>query len=307
MAIMINNHGFDNTPWIEALTELLPEADIHNYPEVGNRHDIEYAVIWDHPHGDLITYPNLKAILLLSAGVDFIKGDELPDVPVIRLIDESVAKDMALHTLHWIIHFHRDYYRYRKNQSQRIWERYDYAPASELRIGILGLGEIGSRIARQLTQVGFPVSSWVRSERQQPGLKLFTGEQSQQAFFAQTDILLNLLPLTPQTQSFINAERLAMLPRGAFIINIGRGAVIDDEALKQALESGQIEAAALDVFSEEPLPDDSWMWSHPNVFVTPHVSGNTYARSGATKVAANIRRIQNGDSPFPIYDPQRGY
>ncbi len=307
MAIMINNQGFDNRPWAEALGELLPEFEMRIYPDTGNRDDIEYAVVWNHPRGDLMNYPNLKAILLLSAGVDFLKNDKLPDIPIIRLVDEVVAKDMAQHALHWIIHFHRSYHLNRKNQLARCWQRYDYPPAEERKIGILGLGEIGRRMAKELINAGFPVQAWVRTYREQQDVKLFIGDDEQQAFFAQTDILISLLPLTPQTHSFLNVKRLAWLPKGAFVINIGRGAVIDDEALKQLLDSGHIEAAALDVFREEPLPEESWMWLHDRVYITPHASGNTYPRSGVQSVAANIRRIENGENPFPIYNSDNGY
>jgi glyoxylate/hydroxypyruvate reductase A len=309
MIIMLNNHGFDQAPWVRALQRELPQSEIRVFPEVGGPEDIEYAVIWNHPHGDLGRYPKLKAILLLSAGADFLIHDPSlpPDVPIVRLIDDAVAADMAQHALYFTIHFHRAYHRHLRDQARRHWQRYDYPATHKRRVGVIGFGAMGKAIALELQRAGFPVSAWVRTERSDADTQLFAGNDQLPEFLAQTDILITVLPNTPETECFIDAERLNQLPHGAFLINMGRGKSIDDDALRRALDSGQIEAAALDVFREEPLPESHWMWSHPAIFITPHVSGNTYARSGATRIAENIRRIEQGQEPYPLFNPERGY
>ena len=309
MAIMFNNHGFDPKPWVAALGARLPGMEIRVFPQVGDPESIKYAVIWNHPHGDLGRYPNLKAILLLSAGADFLKHDpSLPDdTPIVRLVDEAVARDMAQHCLHFTLHFHRAYHLNARDQTQAKWLRYDYPAAEERRVGILGLGAMGQVVAAEIMRAGFPVHAWVRTARDSGAVNLFVGEDQIEAFFASSDILISILPNTMHTQGFINAERLACMPRGAFLINVGRGETIDDDALKQALDAGHIEAAALDVFRHEPLPAEHWMWAHRGVIVTPHAAGNSYARSGAEKIAANILRLERGETPFPLFDPRRGY
>ncbi len=306
---MFNNHGFDPQPWVEALGMRLPGFEIRVFPQVGDPADIEYAVIWNHPHGDLGRYPNLRAVLLLSAGADFLKNDASlsRNIPVVRLIDEAVANDMAQHCLYFTILFHRAYHKSLRNQAQQKWRFYDYPPADQRRIGILGLGAMGKTVAAEIMRAGFPVHAWVRTARDAGAFDLFVGEENIAAFFAATDILISILPNTALTGNFVNAERLQKMPRGAFLINVGRGETINDDALRQALDTGHIEAAALDVFRLEPLPGEHWMWTHPGVFVTPHAAGNTYARSGADQIAANIQRIERGEAPYPLFDRERGY
>ena len=241
MAIMFNNHGFDPKPWVAELSTRLPGMDIKVFPQVGDPAQIEYAVIWNHPHGDLDRYPNLKAILLLSAGADFLKQDpSLPaDIPIVRLVDEAVARDMAQHCLHFTLHFHRAYHRNARNQPQAKWLRYDYPATEKRRVGILGLGAMGQVVASEIMRAGFPVHAWVRTPRDPGAISLFEGEEQIDAFFAASDILICILPNTAHTQDLINADRLACMPQGAFLINVGRGETIDDAALEYALASGR--------------------------------------------------------------------
>lgn len=308
MAILLNNHGYDNRSWFDALTAHLPDRTIHVYPDVDDleaiRDDIEFAVVWDHPHGDLVRYPNLKGIVLLGAGTEAIDTEtELPDVPVARLVDPEVLGDMALTALYWTIHFHRHHERYRHQQAERHWERHATSATSEFGATVLGLGMVGREVAGRLAMNGFRTSGWDLVERELDGVRCFAGDDGLADALGSTDVLVNCLPLSPDTEGFISAEVLALLPAGAHVINISRGGVIDDDALLAALGAGQIAHAALDVFAVEPLPADSPYWGHPQVSVTPHMSGATYARSAARLVAANIARIEAGEDPIPKHVP----
>ncbi|MEM8707001.1 MAG: glyoxylate/hydroxypyruvate reductase A [Actinomycetota bacterium] len=308
MAILLNNHGYDNRSWFDALTAHLPDRPIHVYPDVDDldsiRDDIEFAVVWDHPHGDLVRYPNLKGILLLGAGTEAIDTEiELPDVPVARLVDPEVLGDMALTALYWTIHFHRHHEQYRRQQLDRHWERHATSATSEFHVTVLGLGMVGREVAGRLATNGFRTSGWDLIERELDDVTCFAGHDALSAALGSADVLVNCLPLSPDTEGFIGADLLARLPAGAHVVNISRGGVVDDEALLAALDSRRVAHAALDVFAVEPLPDDSPYWTHPHVSVTPHMSGATYARSAARLVAANIARIEAGADPIPKHVP----
>lgn len=308
MAILLYNGEFGTDSWHEALQQHLPGETIFLYPNVPDKDAVEFAAIWNLPPGELSTYPNLRAILLLGAGGDFLMREtHLPKVPIVRLIDETVVYDMTQYCLYWVAHFYRHFDRYASQQSNRVWHRLDYPPINQFRVGILGLGTIGTTIAQALSRTGYRVSAWVQSERDVEQIELFSGPHQLAPFLETLDVLINVLPLTRQTHAFLNVERLSQLPERAAVINISRGAVIDEQALKRLLDANQLSAAVLDVFSVEPLPADHWAWHHPKVDITPHASGQTYARSAVKSLVANIQRIRRGEQPYPIFDPTRGY
>ena len=304
MAILLNNNGFEDRGWMEALSGLLPDMEIHQYPHIPDASSIEYAAVWDHPHGDLANYPNLKAILVLGAGTDHLDTDpNLPRVPIVRLIDPAVVTDMALFCMYWVMHFHRRYEDYRNQAQNCDWQVHEVSLPSEFNVTVLGLGEIGSEIARRFALMGYRTRGWSQSPKSIHAVESFHGGESLKMLLSDTQALITCLPHTDATAKIINQQTLSWLPKGAFLINPGRGALIDDDALVKALNCGQIGGAALDCFVEEPLPAESPYWANPSVFVTPHIAGATYARSAATVIVDNIRRIQNGEQPFPIHIP----
>ena len=310
MALLISYSGTDPQPWAEAFRAELPELELRLFPEVGDPNEIEFAALWQHPQGDLVNYPNLRLILSFGAGVEHIVSDPAlpPDIPVVRLVDGAVVHDMALHGLHWVLHFHRGYHRYAQQQQERRWQPLAALPPSRRRIGIMGMGQIGQYLAEQLHRLGFPVTGWgIDPLELDPAIGYRCGSAELDAFLADTDILINALPLTEQTANLIGPEQLDRLPRGAFIISESRGGIINESALLEALDCGQVEAAALDVFATEPLPQSSGLWQHPAVFVTPHIGGINYPQTAVKVMAENIRRVWRGETPGPLYDPQRGY
>lgn len=304
MSILLNNSPYDNGPWVYYLNKYLPSMDVWVYPEVPDPNKVKYAAIWDHPANDLERYPNLCAILNLGAGMDLIdKMPSLPRVPIVRLVDPEVGTDMAQYTLYWVLHFQRNFEPYRRYAAQREWHRIEYVTSLNYRVLVVGLGLIGTQIAEYLAANRFAVTGWSRNPKQVDGVTCVNGDDGLNTALAETDVVVNCLPYNSSTEGFLNEHKLGQLPKGANVINVSRGAVIDEAALIAALESKHIGAAALDVFVTEPLPQESPLWTMPNVFVTPHMSGATFARSACRTLADNIERLEAGEEAFPLYVP----
>ncbi len=302
MAILLNNDGFWHDQWLTAIHKYLPGRDVHEYPRISDPAAIEYALVWKHPAGDLETYPNLKAVFSLGSGVDYIDAySTLPKAPIFRLIDPAMAEDMALYTLYWTIHFQRLFKVYRSQQKESHWHRYPTPLAPDFHIGLLGMGAIGSHIAKVLAKNGFEVSGWSRSPKSFEGVNCVHGEEGLSAILPELDVLVCCLPLNTATRWFINADLLGQLKKGAGLINVSRGAVIDEAALLAELDKGRLAGAALDVFETEPLPKSSRFWNHPLVNVTPHMSGATNPDTAVQIIARDIARFERGGMPEFIY------
>ena len=312
MAILLASTDFweDMEVWSSGLQEAMPEIDVRVYPDEGDVNDIEYAVVWKHPRGILTRYPNLKAILSLGAGVDHVISDpELPDeLPIVRLVDKKLTHEMILHSLHWVLHFHSDQYLYRIQQQSREWIQQSSVQSEDRTIGIMGLGNIGKAIGDSLINLDIKDIGWGASPKSSLGaIEYYYGQEQLSGFLSQTDILINVLPLTENTKDILTKTELSYLPKGSFIINIGRGGIINENDLLSILDTRHIAAAALDVFAEEPLPENNSLWDHPSVYVTPHIAGQSNPSSAAKTIAENIRLIEMGESPYPIYSLNSGY
>jgi len=312
MSILLASTDFweDMEVWSSALQEAMPEMDVKVYPDEGDVNDIEYAVVWKHPRGILNQYPNLKAILSLGAGVDHVISDpKLPErLPIVRLVDKKLTHEMFLHSLHWVLHFHSDQYLYRIQQQRREWIQQSSVQSEDRTIGIMGLGNIGKSIGDSLVNLDFNVVGWGARPKNSLGeINYYYGQEQLADFLRQSDILINVLPLTENTKNILTKNELKLLPEGSFIINIGRGGIINESDLLSALDSGHITAAALDVFAQEPLPENNSLWTHPSVYVTPHIAGQSNPGSAAKTIAENIRLIETGEDPYPIYSLNSGY
>jgi len=312
MSILLASTDFweDMEVWSSGLQEAMPEMDIKVYPDEGDVNDIEYAVVWKHPRGILKKYPNLKAILSLGAGVDHIISDsELPKgLPIVRLVDKKLTHEMYLHSLHWVLHFHSNQYLYRIQQQSREWIQQSSVQSEDRTIGIMGLGNIGKAIGDSLVNLDFKVIGWGARPKNSTGeIEYYYGHEQLSEFLSQTDILINILPLTENTKNILTKNELKLLPKGSFIINIGRGGIINENDLLSFLDSGHINAAALDVFAQEPLPENNSLWGHSSVYITPHIAGQSNPGSAAKAIAENIRLIEKGESPYPIYNLNSGY
>lgn len=283
-----------------------PNEQVHRL-----RHEIEFAVVWRIPVSVLAGLPNLRAILMMSAGVDRIRPiNAIPKhIPIVRLIDPTVLGNLATYVISWVTRYHLQMDVYAKQQPNKVWyEHPAFTPRAEFNVGFLGFGNVGQAICKAFSNLGYKTSAWCRSERQNTqDVRIYNGEHQLGQFLGDVDALVNTLPLTDQTRKIINAERFAKLKGGVVLINVGRGATLDTDAVCAALDAGLLKAAVLDVFETEPLPAHSPLWSYPGVVVTPHVSGTTYASSGCKLVAENIKKICAGKSPFPVVNRETGY
>ena len=295
--------------WRRLIAAEMPDLDVRIWPDdVGDPTDIEIAAVAGFPRGKLKTFPNLRLIVSLTAGIDMLIGDpDLPAVPIVRAADpagDAMIDEFAL--LHVLRH-HRELPELALAQQSGKWIRLKPKHAHERPVGVMGLGTIGLSVARTLARHGFAVAGWVRSPRQVDGVTIFHGSGQLPAFLARSEIVINLLPLTAETEEILNASTFAQMPKGAAVINLGRGPHIAEADLMAALDSGHLAAATLDVFPVEPLPKESPLWRHPRITVTPHVSRRIYPSNLAPRVCDAVRRFGAGE-PLPyLVDRRRGY
>lgn len=296
--------------WRAALLALQPDLDVRLFPEAGNPEDIEAAVCWStHDMMELRRYPNLKLLISMGAGVDHLlrPPGPPPGVPVARLVDVLLTSAMTEWVLLNVLRFHRQDLEYRQQQKERIWDELPAPVTPTRRIGVLGLGALGGDAAQKLAGLGFPVSGWSRRAKDIPGVTCYHGDAGLNTMLEKTDILVCLLPLTPETHGIINGRALARMPRGSYLLNSARGGHVVDAALLSALDSGHIAGAALDVFVPEPLPPSHPYWTHPKVIMTPHAASATIPASVAPQVIENLRRIKTGEPFINLVDFAAGY
>jgi glyoxylate/hydroxypyruvate reductase A len=314
MSLLLAMTGWHVEDWRARFKALLPEMPIVTLGEPFDRRSVHYVASWKHPEGSLAGLPNLAAIFSLGAGVDFLFADErLPDAPIARVVDPDLTTRMSEYiVLHCLIYL-RQQRRYDSQKLAGIWEDDRNQPAARsVRVGIMGLGELGLDAARKLQVMGFDVAGWSRSAKSVEGLATFAGSDGMAAFLARTDILVSLLPLTDETRGVINATLLAGLAQdgrlgGPFLINAGRGGLQVEADILAALEAGTLKGATLDVFETEPLPVESPLWRHPAVTVTPHNAAMSEPEAIAGQIAAQIRRLEAGEALENVVDPARGY
>ncbi|HXP76078.1 MAG TPA: glyoxylate/hydroxypyruvate reductase A [Stellaceae bacterium] len=308
--VLLYRSSFDSAAlWLTELRKFIPELEMRVFPEIGNPKDIDAALVWKPQPGLLASLPNLKMIVSLGAGVDHLLGDPtLPrHVPIARLVDPYMTEAMSEYVLTQVLRLHRQDFAYRAQQHARNWRELPQPNASERRVGVLGLGELGSDAARKLAVLGFSIGGWSRRERRLPGIESFDGPDGLMALARRSDILVCLLPLTRETTGILDARLFAAMPKGSAIVNAARGRHLVEADLLSALESGQLSAAVLDVFDQEPLPREHPFWSHEKIIVTPHAAAATHAPTAAAGVAENLRRLSDGRPLINLIDLERGY
>jgi glyoxylate/hydroxypyruvate reductase len=309
MALLFRSSVDSATRWEGELSRLSAELDIRIWPEIGNPAEIDYALVWRPEPGLLASLPNLKLILSLGAGVDHILCDrQLPrNVPIVRLVDPYLSDAMSEYVALQVLRLHRRDFDYGAQQKAAIWRELPQKNACERPVGILGFGEIGQHAGGRLATLGFPVSGWSRRRRTIAGFETYTGTADLTRMLAGTEILVCLLPLTAETEGILCARTFAALPLGAGLVNAGRGSHLVEEDLIPALDGGQLSAAVLDVFRDEPLPSDHPFWRHPRILVTPHIAGITNPATAAPIILDNIRRFEQGLPVLNQVDVARGY
>ncbi len=272
--------------------------------------DVDYFVGFRPPPGYLKTLPKLKLAISLGAGVDgFIADPEFPrHIQLVRFTDASLSYEMAQYVAMHVLMIHRHQREFDHAQAEHRWHRFMMPRATAAtRLGILGLGTIGGKIAERLALFGFPVSGWSRSLKSTPGVKSYAGESGLKEFLGQCDMVACVLPRTPETENFMDAKFFAALPKGAWVINVARGSLLVEADLIAALDSGHLGGAVLDVFRTEPLPADSPLWAHPKIIVTPHVAGITDPRLALFYVGETVEKFEAGETLADIVHMERGY
>ena len=296
--------------WLAALQAAMPGEAVMPLAllDDAERAKCTVAVVANPQPQDLRSLPQLRWVHSVWAGVERMLADlGDTDLKIVRLVDPQLADTMAEAVLAWTLYLHRDMPRYLSQQRERVWRPHDYVRPQEKTVGLLGLGALGDAAARRLVMAGFDVQGWSRTPRTLAGVTCHTGDTGLAQMLARSDILVCLLPLTAQTRGLLNDSAFGRLTRPAALINFARGAVVDDEALRRALDDGRLSHAVLDVFATEPLPADSWHWSHPAVTVLPHISAPTNRMTAASIVAANVAAYRR-DGVIPVHvDRSRGY
>jgi glyoxylate/hydroxypyruvate reductase A len=271
---------------------------------------IDYALGFRPQPGFLKTLPRLKAVFSLGAGIDgFLSDPDFPKhVPLVRFVDDTLSTEMAQYVVMHVLIQHRGERMYAAAQREAKWRQAMLPrPTEHTRISMLGIGEIGTMAAERLRDLGFPVSGWSRSRKTIPGIKSFAGAGELDAFLAQSDFVICLLPLTPQTRHMLNAQFFAKLPKGAYVINVARGGHVVEPDLIAALDNGHLAGATLDVFETEPLPESSPIWKHEKIIATPHVAAITAPAVAAKYVLDGIAAMERGEQLKNVVDLARGY
>ncbi len=296
--------------------EAAPDLDVRIAPDLGRVVDIDTALVWQPPKGLLATLPNLKLIVSVGAGVDALLGDvTLPDVPLTRFVDPDLTGRMAEYIALQVLYHQRRMSEYRAQQTERNWKYLPEPAAHEVRVGIMGLGVLGSASARVLQAVGYQVRAWSRTPREMEGVACFAGQGQLDAFLAETDILAVILPLTAETRGLLVRDLFRKLSRrgrnpllpGPVLINAGRGGLQRDGEILAALEAGELYAASLDVFETEPLPAENPLWAHPRVVITPHNAAESSPPAIARYAVRQMRLHKSGSPLENVVDRTRGY
>jgi glyoxylate/hydroxypyruvate reductase A len=294
--------------WAQHFAQKAPEIPFRLWPDVGDPAAVRYLAAWQPPDDPARTLPNLEVIFSVGAGIDqFDLSRVPPHIAVVRMIEPGIVEGMVEYVTQAVLTIHRDLFDYALQQRQRVWREMPVRAASTRRVGVLGLGMLGTAVLERLRVFGFPCAGWSRSEHRLEGVECFAGVEALDAFLARTDVLVCLLPLTDATRGLLDKRLFGKLPKGASFVNVGRGPQVNQQDLLDALDSGQLQNAILDVTDPEPLPDSHPFWTHPRVRITPHIASATRPESAVDVVLENIRRRRDGLPMVGEVDRSRGY
>lgn len=307
MAFLYKSEPIRGAAWARIFAEQLPDLPFRIWPDVGRPEDIRFMAAWTLPEG-MERFPNLELLFSVGAGVDQLDLARLPPgLPVVRMIEPGLVAGMVEYVTMAVLALHRGMPVYLGRQQRGAWKADPVPSAGATRVGVMGLGMLGRAVLERLGSFGFPLSGWSRSRRELAGVSCHAGSAALPDFLAACDILVCLLPLTKETHGILKADLFAALPRGAGIVNAGRGRHLVADDLLAALDSDHLSAAVLDVTDPEPLPEGHPFWRHPRIWLTPHIASSTQAGSGAEAVIANIHRYRRGENPVGLVDRARGY
>ncbi len=293
--------------WAERFARLAPDTPFRVWPDIGDPASVRYLIAWQ-PDNLAITLPNLEVVFSVGAGVDQLDLARIPaHLPVVRMIEPGIVDGMVEYVTEAVLAIHRDLFDYALQQQARVWKPMQLRPAAARRVGVLGLGMLGTAVLERLRLFGFACAGWSRSPRSIEGVECFAGEDALDTFLARTDVLICLLPLTDATRGLLDRRIFAMLPAGASLVHVGRGPQLVTADLLDALNRGQIHSAVIDVTDPEPLPVDHPLWRAPRVRITPHIASATHAETAVDVVLENLRRHRAGEPMIGQIDRARGY
>jgi len=308
LVIDLDKHIGNAAAWRDTFREQLPDLEIRIWPDTGNLSDIEYLAFMHPDFGALPAFPNLKAMFSRSAGVEsFVRHPKLPKAPLCKIEPPGGDPMMTEYVVMHVLRLHRDMPGYAAARARREWRRTTIVRPEQRRVGFLGFGMMAKAPALVLKSLGFKVSAWVRNPREEPDVAIYHGADQLEPFLQQTDIAVCLLPLTRETEGIFCTRTFSMMPRGAMLVNVGRGKHVVEEDLISALDSGQLAYAALDALWPEPLPPTSPLWLHPKVTVMPHVARRPTVVQLVTEIVANIRSVNAGGGLLQEVDLTTGY
>ncbi len=293
-------------PWLVSLKKALPDATVSVWSPGSPPAD--YAVVWNPPQQFIDEQPNLKAMFSIGAGVDSLLQLNLPkDLCVVRLEDAGMSVQMTEYVCHAVIGYFRDFGYYNASKQKSKWSYRKTKDRKDFAVGVMGLGTLGMRVVKTLQMFEYPVNGYSRSPRQIPGVNCFSGQSGLKDFLNNTKVLVNLLPLTAETEYILNRDTLSQLQPESYVINVARGKHLVDQDLIDLIDSGHISGATLDVFATEPLPSSHQFWQHPKITVTPHTAARTLREETIAQIADKIVSLQQGKSITGCVDLQRGY
>ncbi|MEZ3498690.1 glyoxylate/hydroxypyruvate reductase GhrA [Pantoea sp. KPR_PJ] len=313
MEIIWYHPSQDAGVWLEGMQRRLPQARVRHW-QPGDEAAADYAIVRKPPRELLAGRPGLRGVFAMGAGVDDILAqlarypDMLsPSVPLVRLEDTGMGRQMQEYAVYCVLGWYRRFDDYRQLQQQAQWQPLELAAYEAFTVGVMGAGVLGMSVIHALKPWGFPLRVWSRSPKQIAGVTSFAGREALDAFLHGTQVVINLLPSTPETTDLFDARTLSQLPQGACLLNMARGTQVVEDDLLAALESGQLRAAALDVFQQEPLPPHHPLWRHPRVTVTPHIAALTRVDEAIEAIARAIEACEAGRQPSGCVDRLRGY
>jgi len=295
--------------WQLEFNRQFPHLNVHDWQHITDPEQVKYGIVWKPTEAFFQRFPNLTTVFNLGAGVDAILTN--PAVPkhidIYRIEDGGMAAQMNQYFSYFLLHYFRDMDRYQVQQPKQLWQVQPFKPASSFSVGILGLGQLGAQLAQHLQSYGFDVAGWSRSKKQLDSVTGYVGAQELEPFLRRTDALCCLLPLTPDTLGILNRQNMSQLPKGAVVINAGRGEHLVVNDLLELLDENHLRGAVLDVFEQEPLPKDHKLWQHPKVMMTPHSSAQSEYAPCVESIGNTLQAITDNKTPSGRVDRSRGY
>ncbi|UPK31898.1 glyoxylate/hydroxypyruvate reductase A [Bradyrhizobium sp. 186] len=308
MTVLYKANMVRGAEWATLFAERAPDLPFRLWPDIGDPAEVRYLVAWVPPDDIAATFPNLELVFSVGAGVDQFDITKLPPhVPLVRMLEPGITERMVEYACMSVLALHRDLVQFIAQQREQVWRELPVTQTGKRRVGVMGLGLLGQAVLGRLKSFGFPLAGWNRSPRSIEGVTCYAGADALPDFLGHTDILVCLLPLTPETRGLLNANLFARLPRGARLLNVGRGGHLIEADLIAALDSGVLSAAVLDVAEPEPLPAGHPFWGHPRILLTPHIASTTAPETAVDFVLDTIARRHRGEALPGRVDRTRGY